>query len=110
MTDPGPDANATGVVSPTLPPIVVTAESVALAKIPSASVVVTFVSPSDTASPATTSLLSKLVTNKVLLEPVVDESPEKLTSPSLISYPSFCTIIMDELSDDRVAVTPVVVV
>ena len=42
VTDPGPDANATGVVSPTLPPIVVTAESVALAKIPSASVVVTF--------------------------------------------------------------------
>ena len=49
-------------------------------------VVVTFVSPSETASPATISSLSKLDTNKVLLAPVVDVSPAKFTSPNLI-YP-----------------------
>ena len=48
-------------------------------------VVVALVSPSNTASPATTSSLSKLVTIKVLLEPVVVVSPSKFTVPNLMS-------------------------
>ena len=54
-------------------------------EIPSASVPVTFVSPKLTASPATYSSLSKLVTISVLLAPVDTVSPAKLTSPNLIS-------------------------
>ena len=48
-------------------------------------VVVTFVSPKETASPATNSSLSKLVTIRVLLAPVVELSPLKFTSPNLMS-------------------------
>ena len=52
---------------------------------PSSSVAVTFVSPKLTAFPATASSLSKLVTNRVLLDPVVAVSPSKLTVPSFMS-------------------------
>ena len=74
---------------PPLVPIVI-APPVSPLKIPSSSVDVIFVSPNETASPATTSSLSRLVTNKVLLgAPVVAVSPAKFTSPNLMSYPSF---------------------
>ena len=101
------EVNAVGVVVPTLPPIV---QNSTRSPCPSASVVVTFVSPRLTVAPATPSSLSKLVTKRTLCAPVVTVSLAKFTSPNFMSYPSFCTKIIDELSLDKVAVIPVVVV
>ena len=71
--------NAVGVVVPILPPIVKIPLGVPV-KIPSASVVVTLVSPRLTAFPAVASSLSKLVTIRTLLAPVVAVSLAKFSN------------------------------